>query len=249
MTMDEKNNTRIVTLMELWDLLVQRLWVMVLVAAIAAGGLFLANKVVYVPEYASTATLYVLRQDKDTSNSDSDFSLALKVVNDCDYLLRSRSVLDEAIQDLNLDITYQSLRKRVSISNPDNTRILEVTVVADSPEQAKKIVDEICEVGQEKITEAMGFQQVRPYEYGTMDQAPCNKTASTTYLLVVVLAAIFTYFVFLMIFLLDDRIRTEEDIERYLGLSVLGEIPNVNGKRGHQYEYYAAYGAQKTKKG
>ena len=92
MTMDEKNNTRIVTLMELWDLLVQRLWVMVLVAAIAAGGLFLANKVVYVPEYASTATLYVLRQDKDTSNSDSDFSLALKVVNDCDYLLRSRSV-------------------------------------------------------------------------------------------------------------------------------------------------------------
>ena len=47
---------------------------------------------------------------------------------------------------------------------------------------------------------------------------------------------------------LDDRIRTEEDIERYLGLSVLGDIPNADDKKSHQYGYYKAYGAHGQKK-
>jgi hypothetical protein len=53
-------------------------------------------------------------------------------------------------------------------------------------------------------------------------------------------------FIFLFIFLLDDRIRTEEDIERYLGLSILGDIPNIddvkNKKKGYyKYKGYGAY--------
>ena len=67
----------------------------------------------------------------------------------------------------------------------------------------------------------------------------------TTYLLADVIAVILAYSVFLIVFLLDDRIRTEEDIERYLGLSILGNIPNGNDKKNHLYGYYSAYGAQK----
>ena len=51
-----------------------------------------------------------------------------------------------------------------------------------------------------------------------------------------------------IIYLLDDRIRTEEDIERYLGLSVLGDIPNADDKKSHQYGYYKAYGSHEQKK-
>lgn len=119
---------------------------------------------------------------------------------------------------------------------------------ADTPEQAKQIVDAICEIGQEKITQAMGFQQVNLYEYGTLNSKPCNTTSMTTYLLVGMIAAILVYSAFLIIFLLDDRIRTEQDIERYLGLSVLGDIPNANDKKNHQYGYYKSYGGQGEKR-
>lgn len=251
MTTKDNASVRVVTLKDLWGIFIHRLWVMILAAVVVAGGLLLINRLTFVPAYSSTATLYILRQDNDTSsgNSDSDFSLALKVVNDCDYLLKSHSVLDEVIQELNLEIDYKNLSKSVSTSNPENTRILEVTVESDSPENAKRIVDALCEIGQEKITEAMGFQQVNLYEYGTLNDKPCNTTSMTTYLLAGMIAAILVYSVFLIIFLLDDRIRTEEDIERYLGLSILGDIPNANDKKNHQYGYYKAYGAQGKKDG
>ena len=251
MTTKDNTSVRVVTLKDLWGVFIRRLWVMILAAVVVAGGLLLINRMTFVPTYSSTATLYILRQDNDTAtgNSDSDFSLALKVVNDCDYLLKSHSVLDEVIQKLNLEIDYKDLSKSVSTSNPENTRILEVTVESDSPENAKRIVDALCEIGQEKITAAMGFRQVNLYEYGTLNDKPCNTTSMTTYLLAGIIAAILVYSVFLIIFLLDDRIRTEEDIERYLGLSILGDIPKADDKKSHHYGYYKSYGAQGKKDG
>lgn len=247
--MKENGNVRIVTLKDLWGVFIHRFWLMALIAVVAAGGSFLVNRLTFVPAYSSTATLYILRQDNDAmaNSSDTDFSLALKVVNDCDYLLKSHSVLDEVIQKLNLNIDYKELSESVSTANPESTRILEVTVESDSPERAKRIVDTLCEIGQEKITEAMGFQQVNLYEYGTLDEKPSNSTRMLTFLLIGVIAAILTYTVFLIAFLLDDRIRTDEDVERYLGLSILGEIPDANETKNRRNGYYAAYGAN-TKK-
>lgn len=248
--MTEKDNAgvRVVTLKNLWDIFVQRVWVLILAAVLAAGGLHLVNRLTFVPVYSSTATLYILRQDSKTTTESSDFSLALNVVNDCDYLLKSHSVLDDVLQELNLEVDYEALSRSISISNPDDTRILEVTVESDAPERAKQIVDTLCEIGQEKITEAMGFQQVNLYEYGTLIPEPCNTTSLTTYMLVGIIAAVLTYSLFLIIFLLDDRIRTEEDIERYLGLSILGDIPNANSKKNHHYGYYSSYGGRTRKK-
>lgn len=85
-------------------------------------------------------------------------------------------------------------------------------------------------------------------EYGTLNDKPCNTTSMTTYMLVGMIAAVLVYSIYLIIYLLDDRIRTEEDIERYLGLSVLGDIPNADDKKSHQYGYYKAYGSHEQKK-
>lgn len=126
------------------------------------------------------------------------------------------------------DISYEDLSKTVSTSNPEDTRILEVSVEAASPEEAKRIVDAVCEVGTESITQAMGFQQVNLYEYGTIDTKPSNQTRKLTYALVGAVAAMLTYTAFLIFYLVDDTLRTDEDIQQYLGLTILGDIPNAN---------------------
>lgn len=237
------NNTRVITIRHLLQILIHRLWIMALAAIVCAGGLFIINQLTFTPQYNSTATLYILRQDtKDqVYNTDSEFSLALKVVNDCTYLLKSHAVIDEVIDTIGLDMTYEQLNRKISTSNPDNTRILEVTVEADTPEQAKEIADNLCQVGQEKITEAMGFQQVNFYERGTLNYQPCNKVSLTFYVLIGIVAAMLVYAIFLITFLLDDRIRTDEDIQQYLGLSVLGNIPNADSGSKNKYGYYSAY--------
>ena len=237
----EGENAKIITLKDLWDIFKQKWLIMALVAIISVITVFALQQFVFAPKYASTATLYILRQNESevVQQADSDFSLALKVVNDCTYLLKSHAVVDEVIDRANLEIEYKDLQELITTRNPDNTRILEVTVESDTPQNAKRIVDMLCEIGQEKIAEAMGFQQVNLYEYGTLEQKPSNYIRKMTMALLGILMAIVTYAVFLIRFLLDDRIHTDEDIEKYLHLSVLGNIPNADEERKHKkYAYY-----------
>lgn len=122
--MNQKANFKTVTLKDLWGVFVQRLWAIILAACICCCGFLVFNRMTFVPQYASTATLYILRQADGATASDasSDFSLALKVVNDCTYLLKSHTVLDEVISSLNLDMEYEDLYDCVSTSNPEDTR-------------------------------------------------------------------------------------------------------------------------------
>ena len=249
--MEQQTTVRIITLKDLWAIFIHRFWVMALAAITVMGGMLLVIRLTYVPQYESTATLYILRQDNEQSGSSSvssDFSLALNVVSDCTYLLKSHSVVDAVIDELHLDIPYEELSKIISTNNPDNTRILEVNVKAGSPELAKSIVDSICQIGAGKIEEAMGFSQVNLYEYGVLNTRPCNTTGLMTYLLVGIVTAILVYSVFLVTFLLDDRIRSEEDVEHYLGLSILGDIPNADDSKKGRYGYYAASGNKTNSK-
>ncbi len=246
--MNPKNsNVRIITIRDLWSIFVHRLLIIILAAAASVAGLYAFNKIMYVPQYSSTATIYILRQgnESNTTDTNNDFSLALSVVNDCTYLLKSHTVLDQVIQDLSLNLTYEDLYKRITTHNPEETRVLEVTVTADSPDEAKTIVDEVCTIGSESIENAMGFQQVNLYEYGTQNSQPSNRMQMKTYAIVGLIAGVAVYLIFVIAYLLDDHLRSDEEIEKTLGVTILADIPNANhsgkGKYGYYGKYYSAY--------
>lgn len=235
-----KEREKILTLNDLWSIFVSKLLIIILAAVLVVGAAFVYNTLTFEAKYRSTATLYILRQNKTANDNEirEDFSLALNVVNDCTYLLKSHAVLDKVIDELKLDISYEVLSQSVTTNNPENTRILEVNVSSYSPTEAKRIVDSVCRIGSTKIMEAMGFNQVNLYENGTLEVAPYNKTGIKTYAFLGIIAAVFVYAIFLIAFLLDDRIRTDEDIENYLGLSVLGDIPNAYDSAKNRGGYY-----------
>lgn len=231
---------RSIKVSEMLKLFAKKLWVMILAAMVAIAVVHVIYSTIIPPEYESTATLYILKQGKesDSYETSQDFSLALDVVNDCTYLLKSHAVVDKVIDDLGLDVSYKNLSDSISTKNPDNTRILEVTVTSDTSEHAKEIVDAVCNVGANKISKAMGFKQVNIYEYGTKSRVPSNHHGKADYLLVGIIAAILVYSIFLIRYILDDKIRSNDDVSRYLGLSVLGEIPDATENHKHHYGYY-----------
>ena len=126
--MNETNTQQVVTLRDIFELMVQKLLIILLVSALAVAGLFVYNKLTYRPMYQSTATLYISGDDSYEGNTSADaynsYSLALKVVNDCDYLLSSRSLVDQVIQDMELKMGISTLQSRISTNNPSNTRSL-----------------------------------------------------------------------------------------------------------------------------
>ena len=253
--MNQNSNDRIVTLRDLWTILRQRLIVLAAVAVLVATGGYLLAQLTYDPVYSSTATLYILRDMDHSSSSvgeaNTEYTLALKVVNDCTYLLKSRSVVQQVIDELDLNCSYEKLASSISTNNPTSTRVLEVTVQAETPKEAKAVVDRLCAIGEERIAQAMGYDQVNVYEQGTLPKRPSNPVSLLLYVILGLAAAAVVYVCFVLAFLIDDRIRTEEDIHRYLGLSVLGDIVNVHqdGKNRYGYGYGNKPAANTKRKG
>lgn len=249
--MDNRDSSVTIYLSDLWDIFVRHLFVIILAALVCVAAVFIYATKIVKPLYNSTSTLYVLRQDDSDSYSSSDFNLALNLVNDCTYMLKSHAVLDDVIEELELDIGYSELSDSISTRNPDSSRILEVSVKTGDPELSKKIVDKLCTIGSERISEAMRMDQVSVFERGTLENKPCNRMGVIRYVLFGVLGAVLCYLAFVVAFVLDDKIKTEEDVKRYLQLSVLGEIPytSTSGRREHNRRVKAIEKANKTGKG
>ncbi|MBR2716009.1 MAG: hypothetical protein IKB73_07395 [Ruminococcus sp.] len=236
----QNNNDNSVKFTDLMYLFVSKLWVMILVAVIVGGSVFAFKYVTYQPMYKSTGSIYILRQGNeklDDADYNSDFSLALSVVSDCTKLLTSRTVLNEVIEKNSLPYTYGDLCTMITIENPVNTRYLEISVVSESAEEAKLVVDSICEIGKDQIVNLMGFNQVNIVDEGTLPKTPCNSKFSFTIVLYSLVAFILTYILFVLMYIFDDKISDPDTLEKNLGLSVLALIPNMekskNGDKGN----------------
>ncbi len=223
---------RVLTLGDLWTLLRRHLSIVLLAALVAGGGTYAFGSLAPA-RYRATATLYILRQSSESGQTSEEFSLALKVVNDCTYLLKSHAVLDPVIQELQLDMDYAALQEAVSITNPEDSRILAVTAQADSPAMARDIVNTICILGTETIRAVMDYGQIRLYEYAIAETTPCNRPTLTMCLLAAAGGAALVLGLFLLQFLLDDRIQGEEDLEA-LGIPLLGEVAGLRGREARE---------------
>ncbi len=234
--MENQEIIKFISLRDLWDVFVSKFIIMLIAAVVVVSGVFFYNYQTFKPLYKSTATLYILKQENENNKSNYyEFSLALSVVNDCTYLLKSGAVLDEVIGQLKLNMTPAELSRGMTITNPANTRILEISVKTEDSALSKEIVDCICKVGAEKIKKVMGFNQVNPFKYGTVSTAPCNKVSLITYFIIGAVTAFVVYLIFLIISLFDDKVSTEKDVEKYLGLSVLSIIPDAYSESEKKY--------------
>ena len=247
-TVRDRKSMRPIDIKDLWRIFLECFWIMAIAAVAVMVVMFIFVKITYKPKYESTASIYILKNESEKALTSSDFSVALNVVDDCTFALKSHAVLDKVIEDLGLDTTYKKLYSSISVTNPKSTRYLQVTVTADTPEQAKEIVDSVCDNGVERIDAAMGVHQANIFEKGVLNTNPSNKTRLRYYVLAGAAAAVLVYAVFLIIFLLDDSIRTEEDIKEILGLTILGDIPNADEASGEKYKGSKYKKYERTKK-
>jgi len=240
-----------ITARDLWDILKRCYLIVIAVAVIATVVLYVRAKMTYVPVYTSTATIVLIGESEgefDINKFADDYNIATRIINECNYLMKSRRVLNAVGEDVGISNGYGALYNSVVIENPEDTRVFNITVTASSPEKAKEIADSVAENGIEEIQAIFNYDRLRVFEEGNLNKTPSNGISVTTYLLFGAIAGAGVYALFLMMYLFDSYIHTEEDIERYLGLSVIGEIPDANYVRKKRYSAYTSKPYDKTGK-
>ena len=151
----------------------------------------------------------------------------MQLTKDYVELIKSRTVLEAVMKDNHLDqtYTYEQFAETVNVQTPADTRIVTITVTNHDPALAQKLADDIRKRSGELIIKTMQIDAVNTYEkanYPDRKSAPsCGRWAVVAALI----GALAVSAVVIARYLLDDTIKTSDDVEKYLGLSNLALIP------------------------
>lgn len=176
-------------------------------------------------EYTARTRMYVLSKSSDTGISTSDYSIANYMIKDYEVLITGENVTREVINRLKLDMSVSELTNKISVSAIDNTRVLQIVVVDNKPQRAADIANCVREVASSQIKAIMDVDAVNLVYEAEVPSHKSGPSLSKNTAIAAILGAVLAIGILVVIYLLDDTIRTDEDVTRYLGLGTLGIIP------------------------
>lgn len=215
-----------VDLLEIISVLFGRFWIILGSGLLAAVIGFVISMFILTPTYESTTKIYILNKSESTTVTYSDVQMGTQLTKDYAELINSRYVLEEVIKILSLsEMEYRELLDKVSVHTPTDTRIVSITVTDTNPQQAMDIANCIREVAGEHIQNVMDIDAVNVVEEANMPTTKAGPSIPKWTLVGGALGAFLVCVIILVHYLLDDTIKTSEDVEKYLGLSTLALIP------------------------
>lgn len=228
---DRDADVMTIDLVEVFQVIWHWLWLIVLVALACGTAAYAFSKFVLPEEFESTTKIYVLDKSgaggTNSQSTYSDLQVGMQLTKDYVELIKSRTVLEAVMKDNHLDqtYTYEQFAETVNVQTPADTRIVTITVTNHDPALAQKLADDIRKRSGELIIKTMQIDAVNTYEkanYPDRKSAPsCGRWAVVAALI----GALAVSAVVIARYLLDDTIKTSDDVEKYLGLSNLALIP------------------------
>lgn len=206
--------------------------ILIIIGAAAAGIVLMAGYTLLLvtPQYSATSMLYVLTTSTSITSL-ADIQLGTQLTSDYTILMKTHPVIDTVIANLGLNLSYQQLVDKVSISNPTDTRILKITVTDPVPETAQKIANELASVTMEQMAKVMKTDEPSVAEEAQLPKEPVSPSLKKNVMLGAFAGIVIAAGIIIVLYLLNDKIHTEEDIEKYLNITTLGVIPARDGQR------------------
>mgnify|MGYP002800678550 FL=1 len=130
---------------------------------------------------------------------------------------------------LNLDMTTEELKNSITTENAAESRILTIGVENEDPKMAKEIADALRESVSIQITEIMEADAVNTIEEANLPTDPSSPSTMKNIAIGGLLGILIAAGIIILIFVLDDTIKTPDDVEYYLGLNTLTSIPIQEG--------------------
>ena len=210
-----QDNTDIeIDVLELFHVLLNKFWI-ILLAGIIAGLAFIGGTILFItPQYESTTKMYVLSKQDNNTLTQQDMQTSLSLTKDYAELIKSRTVTEGVIAQLNLDLTHEELLKKMAVDSATDTRILSITVTDADPYEA-------CN----HIKNVMDIDAVNVVETANIPDQQSSPSISKNGIIGVLLGVLLSVAIILIAYISNDTVKTQEDVEKYLGLSVLGTIP------------------------
>lgn len=194
------------------------------------------------PEYTSTTSLVLAQssssgQTGDGAISATDLTMNSKLVSTYSELIKRKAILGQVCENLNIpESNIQELRGKIKVNSAKNTEIIEISVTNKDPNKAAAIANEIAKVFGEKIVEIYNISNVYLLDRAEANAVPSNINHMKDVVIFAFIGLVIAAVYVLIANMLDNTIKTEQDVEATTELLVLSSIPNydveIKSKRG-----------------
>ena len=176
------------------------------------------------PLYRATSVIYVV--SPDSLINASVLQLANALTSDYIKVFDLWEVHEEVISNLNLDYNYSTVRKMLSVTNTTGTRMLDISVTSPSPTEARDLANEYAKVGRTFIAETMSTDMPNIMSVAREPVNPISPSKTRNIAIGFVLGALLGAAIITFKTVMDDKIKTAEDIRQYTGLVTLAVVPS-----------------------
>lgn len=232
---EDEQQIHSINLPALFFRILEKLKYVVIAAVLLAvlGGLY--GRFFVMPMYSATAKLYSVGQTESSINLSS---LQIGTVLTLDYqeVFKTWEVHEMVRQELGLNYSYSQLQSLLTVTNPDDTRVLYITVQHPDAQLASDIANAYAQAARTFIMEAMDGEVPNLFSVALVPSAPVSVSRSSYMMIGFILGTILSLGIITLVFVFDDRPRNPDNVEDLTGLPTLAVIPTmepVKGKKKH----------------
>lgn len=212
-------------LLELCDYLKKRLWMIAASVVLCSVLGFFISACLIPPRYTATTRIFVLNRTNESNVVYADIQVSSHLLDDYQVLITGQNVTREVVRRLGLSQKPEDLAKQLKVTSPNNTRILQIAVTDTDAQMAAAIANCVRQVATEQIQKVMDMDAVKLVYEADVPEEPSSPNVWKNTMIAFAVGLFPTVFALVVMFMLDDTIRTEKDVERYLHLETLGVIP------------------------
>lgn len=194
--------------------------------SIICGLIALATTVFFIDKkYSSETMIYITPRVTESGTVIlSEIQTNSKLVNNYMEILKGDVVLDEVAKKVNLKSASQ-VRKGLSVTNKDNTEIIKIKATTTDPNLSKNIVASTVEVFSSQIKEILNVENITMLNEPKVNTRPVSPNIFKNTFIGLVIGGIIPIGFFFVAHLLDQRLRSRQAAEEYLGIPVLACVP------------------------
>lgn len=225
-----------IDLREYFHIIKKRAWIIVLITVLAMITSGIISFFVLSPVYEANTTLIVnTEQSKETNNmiTGDQLNVTQKLTLTYGEIIKSRAVINSVIDKLDLDMKYDEVEKMITVAPVKDTQIMSVIVQYTNPKRARDIANAIPTVFTKEVKRITKANSVEVIDKAIAPENPIKPNKVMNIAVAAVLGVMIGLFIVFIIEYMDNKIKTPQDIEKHIGLPILGVVPNENmGKKG-----------------
>ena len=229
------NQERSIDLVELFYYILTKLHYVLLGAVVCAilAGLYASSNTV--PIYSATSKLYIM--GRTGTSIIADLQIGSYLTMDYQEVFQTWEVHQMVNEALGTDYSYSTLQGMLTVENPEDTAVLYITTRNPDAQLAADMANAYADAAKRFITETMGTDEPSTFSVALVPSVASSTSVTSYVIRGILVGTVLVGGILVVLFLLDNRPKSPEDILEFAGiptLAVLPKNPNLSGDRAHR---------------